>query len=136
MTSPPYPVVLYDGVCNVCDASVQFILRHDPKGVFRFASLQSDIGRALAASVEIDALNLDTLVLLSGGEGLVRSDAVLEIAKRLGPPWAVAAAFRIFPRPLRDLAYRIVAMNRTRWFGRREACRIPAPEHRDRFLDL
>lgn len=136
MLKTHHPVVLYDGVCNVCDASVQFILDHDREGLFHFASLQSNAGRELASSVGVDASEMDTLVLVIDGKGLVRSDAVLGIARRLGPPWTFAAIFRILPHPVRDLAYRIVSMNRTHWFGQRAACRIPTPDVRDRFLDL
>ena len=135
-SNSPHPVILYDGECNVCDASVQFILDHDPGGRFRFASLQSDVGHGLASSVGIDASDLDTLVLIERGRGMVRSDAVLGIARHLGFPWATASVFRLMPRPTRDLIYRIVSMNRTHWFGRRDACRIPTPDIRDRFLDL
>ena len=133
---PTHPVVLFDGVCAVCDASVKFILDHDPQGIFHFAPLQSDVGRRLAAEHGIDAGDLDTLVLIEADRGWVRSDAVLRIAGRLEAPWAWVAALRAVPRPVRDLAYRIVAMNRAHWFGRRDACRIPTPDVRARFLDL
>lgn len=136
MTESSHPVILYDGVCTVCDASVQFILARDVEGLFRFASLQSSAGSRLAGRAGIDVSQLDTLVLLVDGRGFVRSDAVLGIAKRLGPPWSAAYTLRFVPRPVRDLAYRLVSMNRTHWFGRRDTCRVPAPELRNRFLDI
>ena len=136
MDSPDGPVVLFDGVCSVCDASVQFIIAHDPEAVFRFASLQSPVGRALAAARGIDARDLDTVVLITPEETLTRSDAVTEIARRLGAPWSALSSARLLPRPLRDAAYRLFARNRTRLFGQRDACRIPTPGTRARFLDL
>ena len=136
MNESDSPIVLYDGVCNVCDASVQFILDHDPEEQFRFASLQSDVGQALASSAGIDASDLSTLVLLVDGKGYVRSDAALRIARRLEYPWSAAYALHVVPRPVRDLAYRIVSMNRIHWFGSRATCRIPTPDIRRRFLDV
>ena len=131
-----HPVVLFDGVCTVCDSSVQFILDHDSEGTIHFAPLQSSAGRRLAAEHGIDASDLDTLVLIDNDRAWVRTDAVLRIASRLDAPWSWAAALRAVPRPVRDLAYRLLAMNRTHWFGSRTACRIPTPDVRARFLDL
>lgn len=136
MPSPAYPVVLFDGVCNVCDASVQFIMDHDRSQTVRFASLQSAVGQDLARAHGVDPELLDTLVWIENGRGHVRSDAVLRIAAHLGRPWSWARGLAVVPRPLRDAAYRLVARNRTRWFGRRDACRIPTPDVRARFLDF
>ena len=136
MGSRLHPVVLFDGVCSFCDASVQFIIDRDPAAQFRFATLQSDIGVRLAADAGICTAGLDTLVLVTERGAHVRSDAVIEIARRLGPPWSLAAAFKVLPRPIRDAAYRLVARHRFRLFGRLDACRIPTPELRARFLDL
>lgn len=136
MASPDRPVVLFDGDCALCDASVQFILDHDPNGHFRFAPLQSAAGRRLAAEHGVESARLDTLVLVTATGALVRSDAVLAIARRLGPPWSLAWGIRRIPRPLRDAAYRFVARHRVRFFGRLDACRLPTPATRARFLDL
>ena len=136
MGSRSHPVVLYDGVCSFCDASVQFIIDRDPAAQFRFASLQSGIGAKLALEAGVDPTRLDTLVLLTETGALVRSDAVLEVARRLGRPWSILATARFLPRRLRDAIYRHVAQHRLRLFGRLDACRIPTPELRARFLDI
>lgn len=134
MPSRAPPIVLFDGLCTLCDGAVQFIIDHDPSAQFRFASLQSDSGQRLAREHGVDASALDTLVLIDAGHALTLSDAVLGIARRLGRPWSWATALSVIPRPARDAVYRLVARNRTRWFGQRAACRIPTPELRARFL--
>ncbi|HYF62208.1 MAG TPA: thiol-disulfide oxidoreductase DCC family protein [Herpetosiphonaceae bacterium] len=127
-------LVLFDGVCNLCNGSVRFILRHDRAGYFSFASLQSPAGaRALAERGAAPTLN--SIVLIEDGRLYESSDAVLRIARRLGAPWSWGYAAVIVPRPLRNALYRIIARNRYRWFGRREACMLPTPELRGRFLD-
>ena len=136
MGSLSHPVVLFDGVCSFCDASGQFIIDRDPAAQFRFAALQSESGARIAARVGIDASELDTLVHVTESGALTRSDAVLEIARRLGQPWSLLAGATVIPRPIRDGAYRLIARHRLRLFGRRDACRIPTPELRARFLDL
>ncbi|HEX9953284.1 MAG TPA: thiol-disulfide oxidoreductase DCC family protein [Rubricoccaceae bacterium] len=136
MAPPDAPVVLFDGECALCDASVRFILDHDSNGHFHFASLQSDAGRRLAADHGVDASRLDTLVLVTASGARVRSDAALAIARSLGWPWSIAWGLRWIPRPVRDAAYRLVALNRIRLFGRLDACRLPTPDTRARFLDL
>jgi len=135
---PRHPVILFDGVCSLCSASVRFIVRNDPDARFRFASLQGDTGRRLCADHGVEApaeAAPDSIVLLEDGRALVRSDAALAIAARLRFPWRLLGALRIVPRPLRDWAYRSVARNRYRWFGRTEACMVPTPELRSRFID-
>ena len=134
MDSNAHPVLLFDGVCTLCDASVQFVIDHDPASTFRFASLQSDVGKQLALDYGVDVGALDTLVLIDGGRAFVRSEAVLRAASRLGRPWSWLGALHIIPRSLRDAAYRVVARNRVRLFGQRDACRIPTPDLRARFL--
>lgn len=127
-------VVLFDGVCNLCNGSVQFIVRHDPAGRFRFASLQSEAGQALLRRHGLDPDDLFSVILVEGGRAYARSDAALRIARGLSGPLKAAGALRVVPRPLRDAVYGWVARNRYRWFGRREACMIPTPELRARFL--
>ncbi|MHC5004558.1 MAG: thiol-disulfide oxidoreductase DCC family protein [Planctomycetota bacterium] len=128
-------IVLFDGVCGLCNRTVQFIIRRDRLAVFRFAPLQSARGRALLEPFGMDADDLSTIVLIDGDRRLVRSDAALAIARRLRRPWSwLGAVLRIVPRPLRDLAYRFVARHRYRWFGRTDRCVAMTPEHRDRFL--
>ena len=132
--APSHPVVLFDGVCNLCDASVNFLIDRDPGARLRFASLQSDAGSRLLALHGIDRTTTDSVVLVEDGRAWVESDAAARIARHLPWPWRAGAAFRFLPRLLRDGAYRLVARNRYRWFGTREACRLPTPELRARFL--
>ncbi len=133
------PVVLFDGACNLCVASVRWIINHDRRERFRFASLQSDAAwRALAdagSSPEL-ARTMDSVVVISHGRVHTHSDAALAIARELGFPWSLAAAARFIPRPLRDAVYSFVARNRISWFGRQTACMIPSPQLSARFLDL
>jgi len=137
VTNPPSgPVVLFDGVCNLCDRSVQFILDRDPAGVFRFASLQSDTGRALMEAHQLDPDALSSIVVVDGDRAYMRSDAALRIARDLSAPWNALPAFRFVPRFLRDAAYELVARNRYQWFGTRESCRLPTPDVAARFLDV
>lgn len=138
----PHPILLYDGVCGLCNRLVQFILRRDPEGVFRFASLQSALAAGILARHGADARDLDTVyVVLNAGQAdeqlLPRSDAVIFILQQLGGIWRPAAlAVRLLPRPLRDWGYRLVARNRYRIFGRYDACPLPSADTRSRFLDV
>ncbi len=128
-------VLMFDGVCSLCNASVDFVLRHDRRGRFAFASLQSDEAEAFLAAhgKRADAL-LDTVVL-ADAEGLhERSAAALRVLRGLGLPWSLGYALVAVPRPVRDAVYRWVAANRYRWFGTRETCRLPSPAERERFV--
>lgn len=122
-------------MCNLCNASVQWILRRDHKGVFRFAALQSETGQALLKKFGLSPENFDTVVLVEGESIFTRSDAALGIVQRIGGLWSVLAIFKLMPRPLRNAVYDWVAQNRYRWFGRQEACMLPSPEWEGRFLD-
>lgn len=134
----PHPVILFDGVCNLCSASVQWIIERDPGATFRFASLQSEAGMAILATrgVTLDATADPDSVLLVDHHGVHQhSDAALRIARGLGRPWSFAWSLRFVPRFVRDGLYRFVARNRYRWFGRKDACWLPTPDLRARFLD-
>lgn len=128
-----HATVLFDGVCNLCNGSVLFVIDRDPERYFRFAPLQGDDARRLLAEQGV-APELSSVVLVEGGRVYTRSTAALRIARRLRGPWRLLAAFVVVPRPVRDLVYDWVARNRYRWFGREEACRMPTPELRERFL--
>ncbi len=128
------PVILFDGVCNLCNGAVNFVIDRDPDARFKLAALQSEPGRALAARCGIDADALDSIVLVERGRCYTRSAAALRIARGLGGAWPLLAALEAVPAPLRDRIYAWVAANRYRWFGRRESCRVPTPELRGRFL--
>jgi predicted DCC family thiol-disulfide oxidoreductase YuxK len=130
-----HDIVLFDGVCNLCTGSVLFILRRDPEERYRFASLQSEQGSALAREYAIPAGELTSVVLIEGGRAYQRSDAALRIARRLSGGWPALWLLRFVPRAIRDAVYDLVARNRYRWFGRQESCMIPTPELRARFLD-
>ena len=128
------PILLFDGVCNVCDAIVRFILRHDRKRRFRFASMQSEPGQRLLRDHGFSTERFDTVVLLWQGKAEVASSAAFQVARLLGPPWSLASAFSWLPTSLTDALYRAFARSRYRLFGRRDQCRIPTPEERQRFL--
>lgn len=133
--SPRAPVLLFDGVCGLCHRAVAFVLARDRRGVFRFASLQSEVGRALAARCGLRPDALDTLVLVEGERCSTRSTAALRVARRLTGAWPLLAALLVVPRPLRDAVYDAVAARRYRWFGRYDSCPLPPPALRPRFLD-
>ena len=128
--------ILFDGVCNLCNGFVQFVIRHDPRGHYRFAALQSELGRALLAahSRVAPAGGPESVVLLEGGQFYSHSAAVLRIAGRLGGVWRLAAVGWLLPAPWRDALYRYVARHRYQWFGHQESCWLPTPELRARFL--
>lgn len=130
------PVVLFDGVCNLCNGSVQFILDHDRTHALRFASLQSDAGRALltAHGMKVPEGDPDSIVLVDGGRTYERSAAALRIASHMTFPFWLVRAFVIVPRPIRDVVYKFIARNRYRWFGKTNECRIPTPELRARMV--
>ena len=130
------PIVLFDGVCNLCNGAIQFIVDHDRTKTLRFASLQSDKGRELltAHGIPIPEGDPDTMILLEGGIARSRSTAAVHIARRLTFPWRLAWAFVIVPAFLRDLLYRLVAANRYRVFGKSNECRVPTPELRARMV--
>jgi len=131
---PARPTVLFDGVCNLCNAAVLFVIDRDPAGYFRFAALQSDEGQRLLAEHGHRAPDLSSVLLVDGGRVYARSTAALRVARRLTGLWPLLYVFLAVPRPVRDAVYDWVARNRYRWFGRQDACRVPTPELRQRFL--
>jgi len=136
------PIILYDGVCGLCNSLVQFLLKHDKGGRLRFASLQSDFAEKVLRRHGFDAKDLDTLHVVENYDQpnervLQRSDAILRAGRELGGFWTASSSVaRIVPRPLRDLVYRFVATNRYRVFGKYESCMLPDPNQRSRFLDV
>lgn len=129
-----YQVILFDGVCNLCNASINFIIDRDSRQLFRYASLQSDFGQQVKHTFSKGA-DLDSVLLLKEGQLLEKSDAALEIARQLDGFWFVLTVFKVVPRPIRDAVYSWIARNRYRWFGKQDACRIPTPELKALFLD-
>lgn len=128
------PILLFDGVCNLCNGFVQFILLRDPRGVFRFASLQSDTGQLLLEKYGLDSESLNTVVLIKGGKAYTHSEVALEVAPQLQGFWQWVALFRLVPRSVRDAIYNWIAKNRYRWFGKQDACMLPRAEWKARFL--
>ena len=132
--SESHPVVLFDGVCNLCNATVNWIIARDRKGLFRFAALQSVAGERLQREHGLDPSALDTLVLIEGGRTYRKSSAGLRIVRRLCWPWPLLFGLIAVPAFMRDFAYGWFARRRYRWFGRKDECMAPAPEVRERFL--
>lgn len=135
MKKPSNPILLFDGVCNFCDSTVQLILKYDEAEQFQFAALQSDAGQELLKEYQLPLENFDSLVVIEENRYYLKSSAALKIAKYLSGFWKLFYVFILIPRPLRDFLYGIIAKNRYKWFGRKESCRIPAPKERKRFLN-
>lgn len=128
------PIVFFDGVCNLCNGAVQWIIRHDPNAVFKLAALQSEKAKAIAGRLGWTTDEPQSIVLMVQDKIYQRSDAVLEICWILGGWWRVFYFFKIFPAFIRDAVYNFVARNRYRWFGKQEVCWMPTPELNARFL--
>ncbi len=127
-------IVLFDGVCNFCNSSVNFLIDRDPEGHFVFGALQSDEGLAVLEERGLPEGYFDSIVLIRGDKVWTASDAVLEISRHMPGLWPVLRYFRFIPRFIRDRVYNWIAANRYSWFGKRESCRLPTPEYRSRFL--
>ena len=128
-------IICFDGVCNLCNGFVQFIIPRDPHGRFQFAALDSEAARRVLREAGVTSGDADSVILIEHGRAYVRSAAALRIARRLRFPWPLAYGLIAVPRPLRDWFYDVVARNRYRWFGKRDVCLVPAPEISSRFLD-
>lgn len=129
------PLILFDGVCNLCSGAVQFVLKRDPGNIFQFASLQGETGRALLLERGRASDALSSIILLDNGKIHTRSTAALRIARRLSGAWPLLYAFIVIPPFIRDAVYDLIARNRYKWFGKKQECWIPGPQWKDRFLD-
>ncbi|MEE1963483.1 thiol-disulfide oxidoreductase DCC family protein [Allomuricauda taeanensis] len=128
-------IILFDGVCNLCNNSVLFVIKRDKKDLFRYASLQSEIGQQLVRERGIDTSQVDSIILIERGVAyFTKSDAALEIAQDLGGLWKLSSVFSWIPKSIRDVVYDFVARNRYKWFGKKESCMVPTPELRAKFL--
>lgn len=130
-----HPVLLFDGVCNLCSSSVQFVIERDPEGKFRFASLQSEEAKSLLNQHQAYSEDLDSVVLVKNDKVYTRSSAALQVLKTMGGAWSLLYGLIIVPKPVRDFIYDWVARNRYKWFGKKDACWLPTPDLRSRFLD-
>jgi len=129
------PIILFDGVCNLCSGFVQFVVPRDPEGKFQFASLQSDIGKELLAKHDLPTDELESIVLIEGDESYVKSSAVIRIATLLGGIYALLWPFQILPRFVRDRVYDFVADHRYKWFGKKDQCMVPDGDVQSRFVE-
>lgn len=128
------PIILFDGVCNFCNNTVNFILRQDKKQVFRFTPLQSKAGQQLLSKHQLPQQDFRSFILIENETPYIASSAALRLVRYLPWYWQWARVFWLVPRFIRDGIYRLIANNRYKWFGKREACMIPSPEVRKRFL--
>lgn len=128
-------IILFDGVCNLCNTSVQFVLKRDTKATFKFASLQSNAGQKLLAEFKLPLDEFNSFIYIANGKLYTRSSAALHVAKQLNFPWKLMFGFIIVPPFIRNFVYDIIAKNRYKWFGKRESCMIPTPELKQRFLE-
>ncbi|MFI5154601.1 MAG: thiol-disulfide oxidoreductase DCC family protein [Chitinophagales bacterium] len=128
-------IILFDGVCNLCNASVQFVLKRDRKKQFRFASLQSDAGRQLLSSFGLPVDAIHSFVLIEGERAYERSTALLRVCRQLGAAWPMLYILIIIPKFIRDPVYNLIARNRYKWFGKREECWLPGDDLKSRFLE-
>jgi predicted DCC family thiol-disulfide oxidoreductase YuxK len=129
------PVLLFDGVCNLCNNVVNFTIKHDPQANFSFASLQSESGQKLLREFNLPTKDFDSFVFVEKGKYFTKSTAALKVVRGLKGLWPLLYGFIIIPAPLRDLAYSYVAKNRYKWFGKKEMCMIPTPDLKKRFLE-
>jgi len=128
-------IILFDGVCNLCNGAVKFVIKRDKRDLFRYAALQSETGQQLTKERKIDITTVDSIILIEPGVAyFIKSDAALEIAKDLSGAWPLIAIFKWVPGSIRDSIYDWVAKNRYTWFGKQESCMIPTKELQHKFL--
>jgi predicted DCC family thiol-disulfide oxidoreductase YuxK len=129
-----HPVILFDGVCNFCNSAINFVLKQDKKGIFRFAPLQSEAGQKLLKQYNLSTKEFDSFVLIDQGKVYKKSAASLQLMNKLPWYWKEVQVFRIIPTIFRDAIYDFIAKRRYKWFGKKDQCMIPTPEIRSRFL--
>lgn len=130
-----HPIILFDGVCNFCDGAVNFVLRQDKNDSFRFAPLQSKAGKVLLQQYDLPTEDFASFILIDKGKLYRKSSAALRVMRRLPWFWKPVQLFWIIPPFIRNAVYDFIARNRYRWFGKKEACMVPTPQMRNRFLD-
>ena len=128
-------IILFDGVCNLCESSVQFVIKHDKKDIFRFVAIQSDLGQEIIKHIGIDIAKTDSVILYEPGIAYYyKSEAALKIVKELGGMYRFLSLFSVLPKAILNYVYDYVAKNRYQWYGKKEACLIPTPELKAKFL--
>lgn len=128
-------IILFDGVCNLCDATVQFLIKRDTKDVFRFVAIQSDLGQDIIKHIGIDISKTDSIILYEPGTAYYyKAEAALKIGKELGGLYSLLNIFNVVPKALSNSIYDFVARNRYKWYGKRDACMIPTPQMKAKFL--
>jgi len=133
-TKSPFSIILFDGVCNFCNGWVHFVIDHDPKNQFRFASLQSKAGKMVLIENGLTIDSLDTIVLVEDGRDYTQSTSIFRILRHLNGFWPIFSILWIVPAPVLDWVYRFIAAKRYRWFGKKTTCHVPTPELESRFL--
>ena len=129
-------IILFDGVCNLCNSSIQFVIKRDKDDLFRYAALQSKIGQKLISERNIDTKNLDSIILIEPGIAYyTKSDAALQVGKSLKGYRTISSVLKLIPSELRNFVYDFVARNRYKWYGKKDHCMIPTPELKAKFLD-
>lgn len=129
-----HKVILFDGVCNLCNGAIIFVIKRDPNDVFRFAALQEEPGNSLLREYAIDPAETDSIVLIENNRAFTKSTAALRIARHLKGAYPLLYALMIVPKPIRNWVYDYIAKNRYRWYGKKDSCMIPTPELRGKFL--
>lgn len=133
---PNKKIILFDGVCNLCNSAVQFVIQHDQKDVFRFVALQSELGQQILNHIGVNPANIDSIVLYEPGIAYYyKSSAAIQIARNLGGFWHFGTVFRIIPTNIRNLLYDYIAKNRYKWYGKKDSCMMPTPELKIKFLE-
>ncbi|MDA0196458.1 MAG: thiol-disulfide oxidoreductase DCC family protein [Bacteroidetes bacterium] len=128
-------IILFDGICNFCNGAINFVMDRDRDGIFKFASLQSAFGQGYLKDSQLPLDEFESMVFLEHDEIYTKSTAVLKIARNMSGIWPILYGFMIVPKFLRDAIYNLIANNRYSWFGKRDQCRVPTPELKERFLD-
>ena len=129
------PLVLFDGVCNLCNSSVQYVIKHDRYNKFKFASLQSDAAKEILLQFNVNNSDLNSIILIDNNKIFKKSLAVLRLLKILGGVYTLLYIFIIIPKPLRDWVYDYIAKNRYKWYGKKDSCMIPTKELKNKFID-
>ncbi|MBT8206265.1 MAG: thiol-disulfide oxidoreductase DCC family protein [Eudoraea sp.] len=136
MTGKEHSIILFDGVCNLCNSAVQFIIKHDKKDRYRFSAIQSEQGKKLTSERNIDTKKIDSIILIEPGKAYyIKAPAALQIGKSFGGGWRALSIFEWVPPVISNWIYDLVARNRYRWFGRKEQCMIPTEELKAKFLE-